>query len=218
MDSLTAINLEDESGALPIEHAISACMSNIIAEDKIPPIIQQKWPEDEWVDREYTLFAEIVDYVHGHENCPFSQALLCEFEILWEALDVILPAMHQVLDIKQNTHSPLHKVASMTLIPASILKMVYLSWNFTSDDNGLFPIHIAASARKFPSSDRNEDLAPLWQSKSEPRSMIEYMLEMDPTLATRVTSSGQLPLHMAISTDRAWRKKYVRYLMQHRIR
>jgi hypothetical protein len=37
--------------------------------------------------------------------------------------------------------------------------------------------------------------------------MIEYMLEMDPTLATRVTSSGQLPLHIAISTKKSMEKE-----------
>ena len=210
-DSLIAINMEDTSGALPIDHAISSCLSDTISEDKIPPEIEEKWPEDERLRLEYNIFPDLVDYVHDHGlDCPFSQALLSEFQLLWAAIKIILVTTHKVLQMKQSTKSPPHMVSSINIIPASVLKMTYLFTagdDLTFDGSGLLPIHIAASSPKFPSSYRKEGLSPLWQSELEPRSMIEYMLERDPTVATLVTSSGQLPLHLAISAGQSMEKE-----------
>ena len=201
-DSSKAVIMKDASGALPLHHAISACMTEIETENMIPSIIQERLHGNE-----YILFAEIVDYVNENGlDCSFGQELLGLFESLWEVLVVILSAMCEVMDIKTNLSSPVHGLTCMPFIPASILKMVHLFdtvENLSYDENGQLPIHVAASAPQNQSLSLSVDLAPLWQSELEPRSIIEYLLERDPTVATRVVlSTGQLPLHLAIKSGK----------------
>lgn len=135
---------------------------------------------------------------------------------LWPRLEILIKCASQ----NNNAMSPIHLASAIPSFPSSVLKAAHLATSepqfLVHDKCGSIPLHIAASSkprdlltctrakriiRVSPKKREAADANSLWQSKGEPRSLIQYLVDQEPKAVQITDSDGRLPIHLGIKTN-----------------
>ena len=175
------------------------------------------WPGQEYAVRSFQCL--LSSSIYSNEVFDFSILRECYNEIVWPRVEVLLEAavksnIHQRHD-HNNTQAkedygisdePLHLAASVENFPSFVLQLEVLNDPLAllrRDSIGRIPLHYAIVASPGIPGIQNhregaQEMAVYWRSYSEPRSMIQYLLDNAPGSASIECTDGRLPLHLAI--------------------
>jgi len=146
-------------------------------------------------------------------DIDFSSISAIYGENLWPRFKVLLLAAmksniyHSGMKEKnyEITEEALHLAASVQNFPAFVLQLGVLNdpcGLLHHDQSGRIPLHYAIISTSIPGLCKYREkslIGHLWESKKEPRTMVQYILQHAPGSANIQDRCGRLPIHLAIN-------------------